>query len=90
MLFVGVRELRLKTAKILQKIDQGEHIFITYRGKPRAVIQRITEDEIEDYILLNHPEFKKKIEQAYKESLKGKVADLDELIDETKKELAKI
>ena len=82
------RAVRLKTAEILRKTDQGEHVFITYRGKPRAVIQRITEDEIEDYILLNHPKFKEKIEQAYKESLEGKVTDLDELITETKKELA--
>ena len=80
MAFANVRELRLKTAEILRKTDRGEHVFITYRGKPRAVIQRITEDEIEDYILLNHPKFKEKMEEAYKESLEGKVTDLDELI----------
>ncbi|MEE9192313.1 MAG: type II toxin-antitoxin system prevent-host-death family antitoxin [Candidatus Aerophobetes bacterium] len=80
MVFANVRELRLKTAEILRKTDRGEHVFITYRGKPRAVIQRITEDEIEDYILLNHPKFKEKIEEAYKESLEGKVTDLDDLI----------
>jgi len=39
----------------LQKTGKGEHVFIAYREKPRAVIQRITEDEIEDYILLTHP-----------------------------------
>ena len=89
MAFVNVRELRLNTAKILQKTDKGEHVFITYRGKPRAVIQRITEDEIEDYILLNHPKFKEKIKQAYKES-EGKFTGLDELIAKTEKEIAKV
>jgi len=90
MAFVNVRELRLNTAKILQKTDKGEHVFITYRGKPRAVIQRITEDEIEDYILLNHPKFKEKIKQAYKESLEGKFTGLDELIAKTEKEIDKV
>ncbi len=80
MAFANVRELRLKTAEILRKTDRGEHVFITYRGKPRAVIQRITEDEIEDYILLNHPKFKEKIEEAYIESIEVKVNDLDDLI----------
>ena len=83
MAFANTRELRLNTAKILQKTDKGEYVFITYRGKPRAVIHRITEDEIEDYILLNHPKFKKKIKQAYKESLEGKVKSIDKLIAET-------
>jgi len=87
MAFANTRELRLNTAKILQKTDKGEHVFITYRGKPRAVIHRITEDEIEDYILLNHLKFKKKIEQAYKESLEGKVKSIDKLIAETEKEI---
>lgn len=44
-------------------------------------------DETEDYVLLNHPKFKKQIEQAYKDSLEGKGIPLDELIEETKKEL---
>lgn len=90
MVFANVRELRLNTAKILEEIDRGGHVFITYRGKPRAVILRITEDEIEDFVLLNHPKFKKKIEEAYKESLEGKGTSLDEMIAETKKELAEI
>ncbi len=90
MTFANVRELRLNTAKILEETDRGGHVFITYRGKPRAVILRITEDEIEDFVLLNHPKFKKQIEQAYKESFEGKGTDLDEMIAETKRELAKI
>lgn len=90
MVFANVRELRLNTAKILEETDRGEHVFITYRGKPRAVILRITEDEIEDFVLLNHPKFKERIKQAYKESLEDKVTGLDEFITETKKELAKI
>ena len=90
MVFANVRELRLKTAKILEEADRGGHVFITYRGKPRAVILGITEDEIEDFVLLNHPKFTKQIEEAYKDSLKGRGTSLEEMIAETKKEIAKI
>jgi len=63
MFFTGVRELRLKTGEILKKTDRGEQVLITYRGKPRAIIQGITDDDLEDFILLNHPQFKARLEQ---------------------------
>jgi len=90
MLFVNTRELRLNTAKVLDKTDKGERVLITYKGKPRAVLQGITEDDLEDYILLNHPKFKKQIREAYKEALEGKGIELNELIAETKKEIGEV
>ena len=87
MLFVNTRELRLNTASVLDKIDKGEQVLITYRGKPRAVLQRITEDNLEDYILMNHPRFSAKIKQAYKESLTGESKTLDEVIAKIKEKL---
>ena len=90
MLFVNTRELRLKTSEVLKKTDKGEQVLITYRGKPRAVLQRITEDDLEDYILMNHPRFSAKIKQAYKESLSGETTTLNELMTKTKEKLADV
>lgn len=90
MLFVNTRELRLNTAKVLDKTDKGERVLITYKGKPRAVLQGITEDDLEDYILLNHPKFKKQIREAYKKALEGKGIELNELIAKTKKEIGEV
>jgi len=87
MLFVNTRELRLNTASVLDKTDKGEQVLITYRGKPRAVLQKITEDDLEDYILMNHPRFSAKIKQAYKESLTGESKTLDEVVAKTKEKL---
>ena len=87
MFFTGVRELRLNTSEILKKTDQGEQVLITYRGKPRAIIQGITEDDLEDFILLNHPQFKARLEQSLKQALEGQVTNLDELIAQTKEEI---
>jgi len=90
MIFANIREVKSKISELLRKTDKGEDVFITYRGKPRAVLHRISQDDIEDYILLNHPKFKEKIEKACKEALEGKVTDLNDLITETEKELGRI
>ncbi len=47
----------------------------------------LTEDEMEDYVLANHPEIRASIEQAYQEFLEGEVTDLDSLIRETEEEI---
>ena len=87
MFFAGVRELRLKTGEILKKTDRGEQVLITYRGKPRAIIQGITEDSLEDFILLNHPQFKTRLKQSLKQALENQVTSLDELIAQTEEEI---
>lgn len=36
MKFVTLKELRLRTRQILQQAGSGEHIAVTFRGKPVA------------------------------------------------------
>lgn len=64
MKFVNVRELKNRTSAVLHSTENGEDIIVTLRGKPCAVIHHLSEDEIEDYILLNHPGFKKRLKTA--------------------------
>lgn len=90
MKFVNVRELKNKTSAVLNYTKNGEDVIITSRGKPRAVIHHLSEDEIEDYILLNHPEFKKKLREAYREYRAGKTVDIDNLIRKAEKDLGRI
>lgn len=66
MKFVSVRELRLKTPGVLRKVLKGEKVIITNRGKPQAVLVRLTEDDIED-LVLTHPSFLRQIETARRE-----------------------
>ena len=90
MKFVNVRELKNNTSAILHSTENGEDIVVTLRGKPCVVIHHILEDELEEYILLNHPVFKKKLKRAYKEYLSGKTVGLDRLIKKAKKDIGKI
>ncbi len=46
MKFANVRELKLKTSDILKKVESGEEIIITYHGKPKAFLTKISEEEI--------------------------------------------
>lgn len=66
MKFTNVRALKLKTAELLEAVEEGEEIVITYHGKPKAILIRIGEEEIEmkeskrrqSILRKNHPFFK--------------------------------
>lgn len=51
MRFVGVRELRNRTGKILNAVREGEKVILTKRGKPFAAMARLREEEIERLVL---------------------------------------
>ena len=86
MKFANVRDLRLDTKKILNDARQ-EDVLITYRGKPWVMIQKITADDLEDYILTHHPKFKKALQKSLKEKKEGKVKSLKDLAQELGVEL---
>ena len=90
MKFVNVRELKNKTSAVLHFTENGEDVIVTLRGKPCALIRHFSEDDIEDYILVNHPEFKKKLRMAYEEYLTGKTVDIDKLIKKAEEDLGRV
>jgi len=87
--FVSVRELHNRTSEIVRLVESGKHeVIITVRGKPKALLKRLTEEELEDYILTHHPEFQKLLEEACQEAQKGQLVPLEELTARTEEELA--
>jgi len=87
MKFVNAKELKDKLPEYL-RIIETEDVIVTYRGKPKALIRHFTEDDMEDYVLANHPEIRASLEEAYQEFWEGKVNDLDTLIRKTEEEMA--
>ncbi|MCX5846306.1 MAG: type II toxin-antitoxin system Phd/YefM family antitoxin [Deltaproteobacteria bacterium] len=55
MKFANVRELKNKTSEILRQAEK-EAVIITSRGKPRAVLTAVSEDDFEDYLLERTPD----------------------------------
>ena len=71
-------ELKNKTNKLLRDVMNGEPVIITYRGKPAASLTRLTEDDLEDFILENSPRIRKMIAAAEKARQAGDVIPLQD------------
>ncbi len=57
--FVNVRELKLHTGRVLNRVaKKGGWAIILRRGKPKAAIIGLSEDDVED-IVLKSPRFLK-------------------------------
>ncbi len=67
MKFVAVRELQINASRILDKVKKGEDVILTRRGKPEAALIHLTEDAIEEFLVLRHPALIKELEEAYEE-----------------------
>lgn len=66
MTFVNVRELKLRTGDVLDRVAKGGWAIILKRGKPKAALIGLTEDDIED-IVLKSPGFLKTLRAAHAE-----------------------
>ena len=64
--FVNVRELKLHTGQVLNRVSKGGWAIILRHGKPRAAIVGLSEDDIED-LVLKQPAFLKGLRAAHRE-----------------------
>jgi prevent-host-death family protein len=80
--FVSVRELKEKGSDLLRRAEQGEEVVVTRHGKPAAVLLGFSEEQMEDYILANHPGLRRRLEQAWEEYLKVGGKRIEELAKE--------
>jgi len=69
-------ELKNKTNELLREVVKGKPVIITYRGKPAASLTKLTEDDLEDFIIENSPSIRKKIAKAEEDIRAGKVMSL--------------
>ncbi len=68
MRFAGMKELKQKTRELLRAAEK-EDIIITAHGKPTAILHHVDEGDLDDYLIENDPEFKRKIAEAWREYL---------------------
>jgi prevent-host-death family protein len=84
MKFANVRELKNKTSEILRKAEK-EAVIITSKGKPRAMVTAISEEDFEDYLLETSPGLQNTLAEALAEyHAKGGVP-LDDYLAKRKK-----
>lgn len=83
MKFANVRELKNKTSEML-RFAEKEEVVVTCRGKPKAIIRGISEEEFEDYLLENNPKFLAALEKAREEYLEKGGMSIDEYLKKRK------
>ena len=83
MQLVSVTEFKAKLSEYL-RLAEKEDIVLTHRGQPKALLQHITADTLEDYVIANHPAIRASIEAAQQEIKAGKAVNLDTFIQEMK------
>jgi prevent-host-death family protein len=84
MKFANVRELKNKTSEILRKAEK-EAVIITSKGKPRAIVTAISEEDFEDYLLEQSPELSDILEEARKEYILRGGITLEDYLSSRKK-----
>ena len=65
MRIVRFEEVRKNLAKYLDACEE-EPVFVTRNGKIAAVLDHMSDDDIEDYLLERSPKFRKMLERAEK------------------------
>jgi prevent-host-death family protein len=83
MRFANVRELKNKTSEILRAAEE-EEIVVTSKGKPKAIIKGISEEDFEDYLLENNPKLLSALEEAREEYLKLGGISIDKYLEKRK------
>jgi prevent-host-death family protein len=82
MPFVGIRQLARNASAIIRDVSKtGMPTVVTDRGKPVGVIYPFDEEDLEDYILANAPEFITRRKQADRDIAEGRAIPLEDLLE---------
>lgn len=88
MKFIPVREAKAKLSEILRDTKK-EDIIITCWGKPKALLQKLGEEDLEDYIISHSRKIRESIEESWEAYKRGETTSLGE-ITESKKKIEKV
>lgn len=86
MKMINSRELNINTAKVLKQARK-EDLIVTVKGKPEALIQAFSEDDLEDYILAKLME--KRLKQRAKDYRSEGAVSLEDIIEATEREIGR-
>ncbi|MBN2419947.1 MAG: type II toxin-antitoxin system prevent-host-death family antitoxin [Deltaproteobacteria bacterium] len=86
MQFVNIRELSRATSKYVKIANEDDEIIVTRNGHPYAILQRIDEEELEDFILAKHINLNKEFKNARAEYEKGKTVSVRDLLEQIENE----
>lgn len=78
---VGIRELSRETSKVVEGVQSsGRPTIVTRNGRLVAALVPIAEDELEDWVLANAPDFVDAMRDADEDLAAGRTTSLDALL----------
>jgi prevent-host-death family protein len=86
MQFVNIRELSRSTSKYVKIANEEDEVVVTRNGHPYAIIQRMDDDELEDFIIVKHLNLSKEFGSAVKEYANGQTVNARDLLEQTIRE----
>lgn len=89
MRFATVRELKNKTSELIRGTARGAHILITSHGRPVAMLTRMNESDLEDWVIAHDPELRASIEEGERELRAGRGIPLEQVIQEINLRIAR-
>jgi len=81
MKFINIRELSRSPSKYVKLANEKDDIVITRNGHPYALLLKINDDELEDFILAKHFDLENDFETAKQEHLSGKTTNIHDMIN---------
>jgi antitoxin (DNA-binding transcriptional repressor) of toxin-antitoxin stability system len=78
--FATVRDFRVNGSKVFRQLGRGEQIVVTRNGKPIGVLEGISEEDLEDFILSHHPAYRKRHRMARRQYKRRATRTLDEIL----------
>lgn len=82
MQFVNIRELSRATSKYVRIANEEDEVIVTRNGQPYAILQRITGNELEDFIIAKNLNLNNEFNIAKKEHSKGHTVDAIDLLEQ--------
>ena len=80
---ISIRELARRPSRVVADVaSSGRPAIITRRGKPVGALIAIDNDELEDFVLANAPEYAASIRDADADLVSGRTQPLSGVIDE--------
>lgn len=77
-----MKDLKEKTPAVLRAAQRGD-VVITLRGEPKAVLRRISKDELEGLQLLESKRVRQLLAQAIRDAKAGRSVPFEELLART-------
>ena len=88
MQFINIRELSRSPSKYVKLANEENDIIITRNGHPYALLLKIDDIELEDFILAKHFYLENEFDNAKQELISEKTINAHDLLEEVNKELS--